>query len=136
MAVRRIELYAHVRAARCSFYSLLATRYSLLATRYSLLATRYSLLATRYSLLATRYSLLAQPPRPDRLPDAFGRRRHVDVADAVFRERIDDRVHDRDQRAGAARFAAALDAERVGLGRHRMMLGDESRHVGGARHSV
>ena len=34
------------------------------------------------------------------------------------------------QRAGAAGLAAALDAERVGHGRHRMVLGDEARHVG------
>src|SRR5215208_3213855 len=41
-------------------------------------------------------------------PHAFRRGRHVDVADAVVRQRIDDGVHDRYQRAGAAGLAASL----------------------------
>ena len=56
-----------------------------------------------------------------RLPDAERRQRHVDMADAVIGERVHHRVHHRGQPAGAARFAAALDAERIGLGRHRMI---------------
>src|SRR3984957_11802702 len=70
----------------------------------------------------------------DGLPHPLRRRRHVDVADAVFRQRVDDGVHHRDQRPGASGLAAALDAEWVGLCRYRMMRGDEVRHVGGAGH--
>ena len=44
-------------------------------------------------------------------------------------QRIDDGVHDRRQRAGTARLAAAFDAQRIGLGRHGMALDREARRV-------
>ena len=58
----------------------------------------------------------------DCLPYSKRRGRHVDVTDAVFGERVDDRVHHRRQRAGATGLAAALSAERIGLGRHRVAV--------------
>ena len=64
------------------------------------------------------------------------RQRHVDMADAAVAERVDHRIHHRGERAGAAGLAAALDAERVGRCRRRMIGERERRHVGGARHGV
>src|SRR5712692_1666629 len=55
---------------------------------------------------------------PDRPPNPFGCRRHLDVLDAEMRERVHDRVGDRRHGADAAGLARALDAERVGRGRH------------------
>src|ERR1044072_1617042 len=72
----------------------------------------------------------------DRAPYALGGRRHLNVLDAVVRERVDDRVHHRGQRAGAACFAAALDAERIELGRDGMALETDLRRVRRARHRV
>ena len=56
----------------------------------------------------------------DRAPDALRRCGHVDLADAKFRQRVDEGVHHRRQRASGARLAAALRTQDVGLGRHRM----------------
>src|SRR5215831_17361923 len=70
----------------------------------------------------------------DRAPDAFGGRRHVDMADIA--KRVDERVHDRRQVAGAAGLAAALYAQGIGLGWHRMAGAPEHRHIVGARHRV
>ncbi len=58
------------------------------------------------------------------------------MPDAVVGQRVHHRVHHRGQRAGAAGLAAALDAERIGLGRHRMCADRERRHVGGARQRI
>jgi hypothetical protein len=44
----------------------------------------------------------------DRLPYPVRGRGHVNVADAIFRERVDDGIHHRRQRSGAPRLAAAL----------------------------
>ena len=63
----------------------------------------------------------------DRLPHLLGRRRHVDMRDAERRERIDHGVHDRGERADIAGLARAFDAERIGLGRHRVLLDLERR---------
>jgi len=49
---------------------------------------------------------------------------------------VGDRVHDGGERPGGAGFADALDAERVGGGRHALLGGHERRNVGGARHRV
>ena len=65
--------------------------------------------------------------RSDRAPHPLGRRRHLDVAHAEIRERIHHRVRDRRHRADAAGLAAALDAERIGLGRHRIALDVDAR---------
>src|ERR1043166_2506879 len=70
---------------------------------------------------------------PDRTPDLFRRQWHVDLLDAVFGQRIDHGIDDHDEAAGAAGFAAALGAQRVGL-RGRGMIADiDQRHVPGAR---
>ena len=53
----------------------------------------------------------------DRRPDAVRRRRHVDVLDAVVLQRVHDRVHHHGQRRRDAGLAAALDAQRIALGR-------------------
>jgi hypothetical protein len=45
-------------------------------------------------------------------PDA-PRGAHVEVADAVFGEGVDEGIHDRGQGAGTAGFAAGLGAERI-----------------------
>src|SRR5439155_6194719 len=49
----------------------------------------------------------------DRAPQAFGRQRHLDMADAERLQRVDDGVGDRRRRADRAGLAAAFDAERV-----------------------
>src|ERR1700676_4467008 len=46
-------------------------------------------------------------PHPNR------RCRHVDVVDAEFLERVDERIDHRGRRRGDAAFATTLDAERV-----------------------
>ena len=50
----------------------------------------------------------------------MGRRRNADFLAAIAVDRIHDRVVDHRIRAAVAGFAAAFDAERVGLARHRM----------------
>src|SRR5438876_6068658 len=62
-------------------------------------------------------------------PDALGRQRHVDMRDAVFGERIEYRVDDGGEAAGAAGFAAAFGAQRIGFGRHRMIADRHDRNV-------
>jgi hypothetical protein len=53
----------------------------------------------------------------ENLPHARRCCRHIDVAHAnATGERIDDRIHHRRRRAHCARFAGALDAERIGVG--------------------
>src|SRR2546428_4178426 len=49
----------------------------------------------------------------DRTPDALRRDGHVEVFDAEFGERVDDRVDDGAERRRRAAFAAAAQAERV-----------------------
>ena len=51
----------------------------------------------------------------DRLPDTWGRCRHVELPYAKLRERIDDRVVERSHRARATRFAAVLPDARPSL---------------------
>jgi len=65
----------------------------------------------------------------DGVPDAFGGGGHVEAADAVFGEGVDDGVHDRGEGAGAAGFAAAFGAQRVGFGGHRVAGAGEKRGV-------
>src|SRR5579883_753793 len=72
----------------------------------------------------------------DCLPDAQRGRRHIDVADAVFGQRVDNRIHDCGQRAGAARFPATLRAERVCLGRNRVAADVEKHRIRGARQLI
>ena len=54
------------------------------------------------------------------MPDLLRRDGHVDVANS---QRVDDGVHHRRQRACAARLAASLDAEAIGLARDRAVIG-------------
>src|SRR5690242_11536078 len=56
----------------------------------------------RVRVLFLRSGMLGCAPHP------LWRRRHIDVADAEFRQRIDKRIHYRRQRAGASRLAAGL----------------------------
>ena len=58
------------------------------------------------------------------------------MRDAVFGERIDYRVDDGGEAAGAAGFAAALGAQRIGFGRHRMIADRHDRNVFGARQRI
>ena len=54
-----------------------------------------------------------------RLPNAPGRCRHVDMVRAVAtRERIDDRIDHRRRCTDRAGFAGAFDAERIGFRRY------------------
>src|SRR5262249_35315549 len=59
----------------------------------------------------------------DRAPDLFRRQRHVDLLDAVISERVEHRVDDNGEAAGAAGFAAALGAQRI-RSRGRGMIAD------------
>src|SRR5689334_18635901 len=70
---------------------------------------------------------------PDRPPHALRRCRHVDVLDAERGEGVEDGVDDRLRRRHAAGLARALDAERVGRGRHFGEGHLELRQVVGAR---
>src|SRR6185437_627449 len=71
-----------------------------------------------------------------RAPDALGRRRHLDVTHAEFGKRVDHSVDHGRQRADAAGFTHALDAERVGLGRNRVGLDLHVAEVVRVRHGV
>ena len=68
----------------------------------------------------------------DRAPQAFGRQRHLDMADAERLQRVDDGVGDRRRRADRAGLAAAFDAERIGRARRRLEAEIEERQVIGA----
>src|SRR6478672_4404344 len=72
----------------------------------------------------------------DRAPDPFRRQWHVDLRDAVFRQRIERRIDDADETAGAAGLAAPLGAERVGFGRRGMVAGSHQGNVARARHRI
>src|SRR5215467_14669480 len=61
----------------------------------------------------------------DRAPDALRRDGHVEVLDAEFGERVDDRVDDGAERRGRAAFASAAQAERVRGRGHFAKLGHE-----------
>src|SRR3989442_2438634 len=61
----------------------------------------------------------------DRAPDALRRDGHVEVFDAEFGERVDDRVDDRAERRRRAAFAAAAQPERVRRRGHFAELGHE-----------
>src|SRR3954447_26130960 len=65
----------------------------------------------------------------DRAPDAFGGEWHVEVLDAVFRKCVEHVVDDGGKAAGAAGFAAAFGAQRIGLCRHRMVADRHYRDV-------
>src|SRR3954470_15444269 len=58
-------------------------------------------------------------------PDGVGRRRHLDVADAVIAQRVDDTADDHGQCRRGAAFPAGLDAERIGRRQHLDDLGLE-----------
>src|SRR5262249_18108619 len=77
-----------------------------------------------------RHGVIVHPP------PLLCRHRHVDVADAVVRQRVDDGVRNGHHGAGAAGLAAALDAEWICGGRHRVMLGDKARHVDGTWYGI
>src|ERR1043166_5714381 len=53
----------------------------------------------------------------DGAPDALRGRRHVDMADAERRERVQDRVHDSLWRRARSRLPGAFDAERIAIRR-------------------
>src|SRR5207237_9928414 len=72
----------------------------------------------------------------DQAPKAFGRGGHRDVADAERRQRVGERVADGRQGADRTGLAGALDAERVGLGRHRVRLAMQRTEIASARHRV
>src|SRR5579875_116443 len=74
--------------------------------------------------------------RAHRAPDPLGRGGHLDMANAERREGVDQRVADRRQRADRAGLAGALDAERVGPGRHRMVLLPDRRQIIGPRQRI
>src|SRR5262249_7659199 len=76
------------------------------------------------------------PRVADRAPHPLWRHRDVEVTHAQHRERVDHRVGDRRQRTDTAGLAAAFDAERVGLGRHRVALHRHRGQIAGARHSI
>ena len=73
---------------------------------------------------------------PDRVPDALGRDRHLEVLHAQVREGVHDRVHRGPERRGRPALAAAPQAERVRGGRHLADLGGERGQQVGARHRV
>src|SRR5579872_3376019 len=75
-------------------------------------------------------------PRPYRAPDALGRHRHLDMADAEFGECVDHGVDHGAECAGGAAFAGAAHAELVGRRQHLADRGGERRHDVGARHGV
>src|SRR5215470_6254588 len=79
---------------------------------------------------------LSTSTRMHGLPDALGRHRHVEVADAERRQRVVHRVHQRRKRAHCARLAYALGAQGIHLGRYLVRIHVEERHVVGARHGV
>ena len=58
------------------------------------------------------------------------------MGDAEFRQRVEHRVDQRRERAGAAGFPTALGAQRIGRGRHRMIADLHQRDVFGARQGV
>src|SRR6516162_9802368 len=71
-----------------------------------------------------------------RAPEPLRRGRHLDVADAEVGEGVNQRIGDRGHGADAARFARALDPERIGPGRHRIALYVDRADVGRARHGI
>src|SRR3990170_8929948 len=72
----------------------------------------------------------------DRFPDAQGRRRHVDLLDAGFRERILDAVHHRGKSADCSGLARPLHADLVVLGQDLDRLEIEEGDILGARYCV
>src|SRR5262249_60325603 len=74
--------------------------------------------------------------RMPRTPDALGGGWHVDVLYTEFRQSIDERVGYRRQRTDTARFAGALDAKWVGLGRNRIAFDLHVTQVARAWHGV
>src|SRR5215471_2339294 len=72
----------------------------------------------------------------DRAPNALRRRRHVHVLDAHPGERVQHSVHEHRRARRDAGLAAALDAQRIALGRILRQLDVEVRKVIRARHAV
>ena len=66
-------------------------------------------------------------------PDGLGRRRHRDV---LMAERVGERVDHRGRRSDRARFAATLEAERIGRARRGDGRDIVRRQIVGARHGV
>src|SRR5512139_3621449 len=71
--------------------------------------------------------------RLDRAPQPLRCGRHLHMADTEVGERVDERIGHRRHRADAAGFARALDAERIGLGRHWIALDLDRADVGRPR---
>src|SRR6266853_1968535 len=74
--------------------------------------------------------------RANGAPDALGRRRHLDVRHAEFRESIHDRVRNRSERGRRAAFASGADAERVRRRRQLAQLGRKRREMIRPGHGV
>src|SRR6185437_4344982 len=68
-----------------------------------------------------------------RAPDALGRGRHFEMRHA---ERVGDGADDGRGRGRDAGLAGAFDAERVAVGRHRVLLGREIRQIARQWHRV
>ena len=73
---------------------------------------------------------------PDRAPDAFGCRRHIDVAYPQRTQGIDNCVQYHRRGGGSAGFAAALDAKRVGRGWGFFEIERHIRHIACPGHRV
>jgi hypothetical protein len=86
------------------------------------------------SLLTTAKPLVSR--LTDGPPEALGSRGHFDVANAERGEGIDEGVGDGREGTDIAGFAGALDAERVGLGRHRIAGAMDRREVARPRHRI
>src|SRR5499426_858505 len=72
----------------------------------------------------------------DRAPNALRRRRHVHVLDADIGERIQNGVYEHRRARRDAGLAAALDAQRIALGRIFRQRDLEVRKVIRARYAV
>src|SRR5882762_5759708 len=79
---------------------------------------------------------IARLGRLQRAPYALRSRRHVEMRDSGLAQCIEYCVHQAGHRAGDPGLAHAFGAERVGLGRHRMIEEREVVHQERARHRV
>ena len=73
---------------------------------------------------------------PDDAPDPLGRRRHLHMRDAEFRQRIDDGVDDDRQCRRGPGLPAGANAERIAWSRHLAERSDEGRQFVRARHPI
>src|SRR5215213_8738333 len=72
----------------------------------------------------------------DRRPNARRTEWHIQMPDAKRPQRVDRCVHERGERAAAARFADAFRAECIGRRRYRMLVHFEMPQHTRARHEV